>query len=123
MAYRAMAVTYGSLNEIGRAAEYARKAYDLREKVSERERFAIEGFYYTVATGELEKAAQTYELWRQTYPKRLRSLTETWHSFTPSLETGKRHLEESREALRMEPNDATGYFNLGSVLRGPQPAG
>ena len=53
----------------GRAAENARKAYELREKVSERERFSIEGNYYLIATGELEKAAQTYELWQQTYPR------------------------------------------------------
>ena len=69
MAYRAMAVVYGNLNEVGRAAENARKAYELREKVSERERFYIEANYYWYATGELEKAAQTYELWQQTYPR------------------------------------------------------
>jgi eukaryotic-like serine/threonine-protein kinase len=69
MAYRSLAVVYGNLNEIGRAAEFGRKAYDLREKVSERERFSIEGHYYLIVTGELEKAAQTLELWRQTYPR------------------------------------------------------
>ena len=45
------------------------KAYDLREKVSERERFSIEANYYLTATGELEQAAQVYELWQQTYPR------------------------------------------------------
>ncbi len=60
---------YCNLNEVGRAAENARKAYELREKVSERERFSIEANYYLYATGELEKAAQTYELWQQTYPR------------------------------------------------------
>ena len=64
-----MSAVYCDLNEVGRAAENARKAYDLREKVSERERFYIEGNYYLIATGELEKAAQTYELWQQTYPR------------------------------------------------------
>ena len=60
---------YSDLNEVGRAAENARKAYELREKVSERERFSIEAIYYLTATGELEKAAQAYELWQQTYPR------------------------------------------------------
>ena len=69
MAYSWMSTVYFDLNEVGRGAEYARKAYDLREKVSERERFSIEGNYYSFATGELEKAAQTYELWQQTYPR------------------------------------------------------
>ena len=60
MAYRTMAVVYGNLGESARAAENARKAYPLRENVSERERFSIEASYYTYATGELEKAAQSY---------------------------------------------------------------
>ena len=58
MAYAAMSVIYANLNEIGRAADNARKAFELREKVSERERFSIEENYYLTVTGELEKAAQ-----------------------------------------------------------------
>ena len=41
----------------------------MREKVSERERFSIEASYYTYATGELEKAAQAYQLWQRLYPR------------------------------------------------------
>jgi len=52
-AYLALAVSYSGLNEAGLATEYARKAYELREKVSERERFSIEAFYYETVTGEL----------------------------------------------------------------------
>ncbi len=55
----ACAVSYNNLDEVGRAAENARKAYELREKVSERERLRIEASYYMFATGELEKAAQS----------------------------------------------------------------
>ena len=51
-AYSSISATYANLNEVGRAAENARKAYELREKVSELERFAIETNYYEVATGE-----------------------------------------------------------------------
>ena len=91
MAYRAVSVGYSSLNELGRAAEYARKAFDLREKASERERFSIEGYYYLVATGELEKGVQTFELWKQTYPEGFRSLREPRHTSTPALEISKRH--------------------------------
>src|SRR5208337_4568430 len=69
MAYAMMSGVYWDLNEVGRGGQNARKAYDLREKVSERERFTIEGNYYVLATGELEKAAQTFELWQQTYPR------------------------------------------------------
>ena len=47
----------------------ARKAFELRERVSERERFYIELHYYSFVTGDLEKARQTGELWAQTYPR------------------------------------------------------
>jgi len=111
MAYREMASAYDNLNEVTRAAEYGRRAYDLRDKVSERERFSIEGFYYMVMTGELEKARQTFELWRQNYPR----------DEVPYLDLGyidsclgnfEKGLEESKDALRIEPNDATAYLNV-----------
>jgi tetratricopeptide (TPR) repeat protein len=111
MAYRSMAVAYSNLGEVGRAAEYAQKAYDLREKVSERERFAIEGYYYVSATGELEKAAQTYELWKQSYLRDFIPYTNLTFIYS-DLGNLESVLEESREALRMEPGTATTYSNL-----------
>ena len=104
------------LNEGGRGAENARKAYDLREKVSERERFYIEGNYYVVATGELEKAAQTYELWQQTYPRD--DLPYIGLGFVSAiLGNWEKALEELREALRLEPNDLGNYVRLGVAYR------
>jgi tetratricopeptide (TPR) repeat protein len=111
MAYAWMSSVYWPLNEVGRAAENARKAYELREKVSERERFWIVGNYYLSATGELEKAAETDELWQQTYPR----------DDLPYLEVGlisaflgnwEKALEEFREALRLEPNNVGNYIDL-----------
>ena len=115
MAFRAMARAYSNVNEIGRASEYARKAYDLREKVSERERFSIEGFYYLIATGEMEKAAQTFELWKQTYPRDELPYGDLGFIYA-SLGDFEKSLAESREALRLEPNDATNYGNTGNSL-------
>jgi DNA-binding winged helix-turn-helix (wHTH) protein/tetratricopeptide (TPR) repeat protein len=112
MAYASMSVVYRDLREVGRGAENARKAYDLREKVSERERFFIEGSYYLDATGELEKAAQAYELWQQTYPRddlpyrRLGNISAR-------LGDWEKALEEHRAALRLEPSSVFNYRNLG----------
>ena len=111
IAYTWMSVVY-SKNEVGRAAENARKAYELREKVSERERFFIEGIYYINATGELEKAAHTLELWQQTYPR------DVW-PYRPlgfisiSLGNWEKALEGYRDALRLEPNSVANYVTLG----------
>jgi len=114
MAYSTMAGNYSNLNEAGRAAEYARKAYDLREKVSERERFQIEAFYYLVTTGELDKAAQTYELWKQTYPRDASPYLDLGFIYTAlgNLEKG---LEESLEALRLQTDAAVNYGNVGNA--------
>jgi len=112
MAYRVMSSVYWDLMEGGRSVEYARKAYDLREKVSERERLDIEGNYYLIATGELEKAAQAYELWQQTYPRD--TLPYVRLGFV-SLFLGnwEKALEEHREAMRLAPNMAGNYVNVG----------
>ena len=113
MAYRALARSYSNLNELDRAAESAHKAYELRDKVSERERFSIDGFYYLVATGELEKAEQTFELWKQTYPRDEVPYFDLAfiHASLGNLE---KSLEEAQEAMRLEPNNAGSYVSLGS---------
>jgi len=112
IAYARMSGIYRDLNEVGRGAENARKAYDLREKVSERERFLIEANYYGYATGELEKAAQTYELWQQTYPRDDLPYM-VLGCISGYLGNWEKALEEFREALRLEPNYAGNYLNLG----------
>jgi serine/threonine protein kinase/tetratricopeptide (TPR) repeat protein len=115
-AYSSMSNIYVGLHQGGRAAEYARKAYALREKVSERERFAIEGKYYLNVTGELEKAAQTYELYRQTYPRDElgpRSIADIYYR----LGNREKALEGYREALRLEPSTENSYTGLGRDYR------
>ena len=114
LAYSSLSIAYSNLNEVGRAAEYAHKAYELREKVSERERFAIEGFYYWNATGELEKAAQTYELWQQSYPRDLPPIVNLG-AVSANLGNYDKALEQFSEALRLEPNYVVTYINLAQV--------
>ncbi|HXP63102.1 MAG TPA: tetratricopeptide repeat protein, partial [Dongiaceae bacterium] len=115
-AYSGISNLYTGLHQGGRAAEYARKAYALREKVSERERFDIEGRYYLNVTGELEKAVQTYELYQQTYPRDelgYRSMGDVYYR----LGIREKAPEEFREALRLEPSTEGAYSNLGRTYR------
>jgi len=113
MAYASLSSIYWDLNEDGQAADIARKAYELRQRVSERERFRIEASYYFQATGELEKAAQTFELQQQTYPRDQNHMGLGMISFF--LGHGEKAVEEYKEVLRQDPNNPFIYHNLGHV--------
>jgi tetratricopeptide (TPR) repeat protein len=110
-AYGWMSDLYNGLVQGGLAAGYARKAYALREKVSERERFDIEGRYYLFATGELEKAATTYEMYQQTYPRDYQPYRNLGLVLC-RLGDWEKASEEARSALRLEPSMAANYTEL-----------
>jgi serine/threonine protein kinase/tetratricopeptide (TPR) repeat protein len=69
MAYRDLGVTCFNLDENNSGDDNLRKAYALRERVSEHEKIAIDAAYYRFVLGDLEKARQTYGLWEETYPR------------------------------------------------------
>src|SRR5262249_20772132 len=69
LAYAQMGTAYGNLGERRLAAENASKAFQLKDRASERERLYIEAHYYDAVTGDLEKTRQAYELWQQAYPR------------------------------------------------------
>ena len=71
VAYADLGTVYCSLGESGLCAEYATKAYALRQRVTEKERFYIDSNYYMYATGELDKAAEVFREWKQVYPRSL----------------------------------------------------
>ena len=69
IAYIGLAAVYSNLGQATQAIENATKAFALRERVSERERNRISASYYAFGTGELDKANQSYEMWKQSYPR------------------------------------------------------
>ena len=69
LGYRALAIDYQNLGEEGRANEYLTRAFQLREHASEMERLEIAAEYYMVVTGEMEKAAETYQQEIDAYPR------------------------------------------------------
>ena len=70
MAYAQLGLSYGAIEESVLSAESVTRAWQLRDRVSDRERFFINWTYDRQVTGNLEKAFQTLELWSQTYPRR-----------------------------------------------------
>jgi len=69
MGYRAVGIDYNNLGQLGRASEYFTKAFQLREHASEREKLMITAHYYSSVTGELDKAAETYQQQIESYPR------------------------------------------------------
>jgi eukaryotic-like serine/threonine-protein kinase len=111
MAYEALAANYYNIGEAGLAAENAKKAYDLRDRVSELEKLHIEGHYYIYVTGDLEKARQTYEIWAQTYP-RDSSPRVDMAAIYRNLGQYDKSLTEMRESLRLDPVNGMYYSDL-----------
>ncbi len=111
MAYQLMASVYTNLNEVGLARETERKAYELRGKVSEREKLLIEGKYYFSVTGELEKAAQTYELGTQLYPKDT-APSRVLVVIYSRLGDYEKSAVEAQEILRQNVSNGVNYVNL-----------
>jgi class 3 adenylate cyclase/tetratricopeptide (TPR) repeat protein len=109
MAYASLGTSYNNLDETTLAAENIRKAYNLRDRVSEREKFYIESHYYQFVTGDLEKARQAYELWAQTYPRDVVPPNNLSHIYG-ALGQYDKALAEAREAFRL--NQESGYGNV-----------
>ena len=110
-AYSALGITYSNLREPGLASESLQKAFDLRDKVSEREKFRISANYYLLVTGELEKAIQTFETWAQAYPHN----NEPWgnlgvdYTYLGQYEAA---VAAGLEDLRLYPGSAAAFTNL-----------
>jgi tetratricopeptide (TPR) repeat protein len=113
IAYHQLAVAYGNVNDFQHDEEYTRKAYQLQDRASERERFAIQASYY-LGVGELDKAAQTYELWQSRYPGDPRPVAGLGNVYS-GLGNMEKYLEQARAVMRLEPNFYPVYEILASA--------
>ena len=106
-AYAALGMAYNNLGETDRSVEAFTKAYELRDRVSERERFYIEASYYSFATGELPKADEVYRQWIAAYPDDFMPYANLPINQVALGEYDKM-LESARQAARLGPESATG---------------
>lgn len=100
IAYARLGMAYRNRGEKTLGAQNALKAYQLRAKVSEPERFYIESHYYLIAGADLEKARQVLELWAQTYPRDFTPHADLSDIYT-SLGQCDKALAEAREGAVM----------------------
>ncbi|MDP9340120.1 MAG: protein kinase [Acidobacteriota bacterium] len=111
MAHAMVGTAYHNLGEKKLSAESTRKAYDLRTRVSEWEKFYIESHYHHFVTGDMEKARQAYELWAQIYPREPVPATNLGVIYQ-SLGQHEKSLSEFRQALVLSPSDSVNSDNL-----------
>ena len=111
VAYARLAVTYNNWGETELAKEYSQKAYELRDRVSEREKFYISEKYHTYVTGNRDEAINILKAWAQTYPNDYipHNNLAVNYNFTGEFEAS---LQEAREAVRLSPNNAAAQGNL-----------
>ncbi|MGA7226239.1 MAG: adenylate/guanylate cyclase domain-containing protein [Candidatus Acidiferrales bacterium] len=113
MGYWAVGSDYFGLSELGRANEYFTKAFQLREHTSEREKLAIAAAYYLNVTGELDKAAQTYQECIESYPRELVAYVNLGIVYGTQGQYEKA-AEVTREAVRLAPGQVAPFNNLAS---------
>ena len=114
MAYASLATAYNDMAETNLAVENATKAYQLRDRVSEKERLYIDSHYYQFALGDLDKAQQSYQLWESEYPRDDAPITNLGVVYT-LLGQQDKALTEAQDAFRMDPNGLA-YGNLAATF-------
>ncbi|HKG46630.1 MAG TPA: protein kinase [Pyrinomonadaceae bacterium] len=113
MAYARIGVHYGNQQQMETAKEYVQKAYELRDRVSERERLYITEKYYTYITGEIFKTIETLQTWSRLYPNDFiphNNLAINYHLLGRHEEA----LKEALEAVRLSPNNTAARENVAS---------
>src|SRR5271165_1419448 len=110
-AYASLGMAQYNLRESSAASENFRKAFELRDRVSERERFYIEAAYYSFGIGDLEKANDVYKQWAQEYANESAPHVNLALNYEVMGEFEKA-AEQSRLAIQVAPSSVTGYSNL-----------
>jgi serine/threonine protein kinase/tetratricopeptide (TPR) repeat protein len=112
VAYAWLGIWHTSIGEPSTAAEYTRKAYELRDRTSEPEKYLISAIYYKEVTGNLEKAEQFCKLWMQAYPRSSMAHTYLSGAIYPAIGRYEGVLSEAGEANRLKPDHPVPYVFL-----------
>src|SRR5271168_4769006 len=111
VAYAKLGVIYSNMGQPNLAIENIEKAYDLRDRTSEREKLYITAHHFFEVTGELDKAQVNYELWEREYPNDFIPYLNGALIYTV-LGQHEKGAEQNRKALELEPDDVLCYTNL-----------
>jgi tetratricopeptide (TPR) repeat protein len=112
LAWAFLALSYADSGQTGPAGEAARRAYELRNRASDREQFFIAVTYERIVTGNLERARQTCMSWAQTYPRDPDAHGLASGMILQGLGDFDISIEEAKKALALDPDHSPSYTNL-----------
>ena len=116
MAYARLGAIYNNIGQTELSEQNRQKAFELRDRASEREKLYIMSHYYA-DSGQLDKGITAYELYRQTYPRDPTPFANL-ASIYNELGQYDNALENARRAVEIDPDMTTGYYNLAIAYGG-----
>ncbi len=117
LAYVQIGVSYRDLRNLALGDRYLERAYQLRDRVSERERLEIAATFFRHITGELDKRIEATSLLTETYPQ----ATLGFHLHGNSLMVAgeyERAAQAYNTALRLDADNSLSRANLALALIG-----
>jgi eukaryotic-like serine/threonine-protein kinase len=112
VAHAYLGLLYMTIGEIALSVESTTKSYQLRDHVSDREKFFITAYYEVQVTGNLEKAQRTCEEWMRAYPREMNPHAFLAAMVYPTLGQYERAMEEARKVVEFDPEFPIGYYQL-----------
>ena len=109
LAYAWLGIVFTDVGEPSIAADHTRKAYELRDRTSEPEKYFITSRFHKVVTGNMEKAEQACQLWIQAYPRSEMPHLHLSGAIYPVTGQYEKGVEEGREAIRLNPDFSPSY--------------
>ena len=116
LAYGRLGAAYANLSENSLGRQYLEKAFQLRERTSERERLYLAARYYENVSGETGKAIENYEIWRSAYPRDWIPANNLGNKYTDVGQYDKA-IDVSREAVKLNPNHELPYETLARAYK------
>jgi tetratricopeptide (TPR) repeat protein len=111
MAWAVLGISHFNMGDPAGGREAMAKAYALRDRASEREKFYIEGHYYDEVVLDSEKTQAVYQRWEQTYPRDIIPYSNSALEYA-TVGQHQKAVDQASQALRIDPKDPYAHANL-----------
>jgi DNA-binding winged helix-turn-helix (wHTH) protein/tetratricopeptide (TPR) repeat protein len=114
LAYARLGTIYSNAAESALSASYYKKAFEMRERTTDRERLYIAAHYYSFATGEIQRSIDAFELWHSIYPRDSSPVNNLAVEYL-SIGQPEKAEKMARAAVQLDPNSGFSYAILARV--------